>query len=66
MTVDAEQFPVAIVNRLVVVIMVLVVNREFAKSLSAKFPATQSTNPGKKLKSPRPISDPAFLCGACK
>jgi len=47
--VDAQQFPVAAIGRVVFVIMVFVVNRQFAQIFSGEITAAFSTNPWKNL-----------------
>lgn len=55
MTEKAEQLPVAAVQRIVVVIVILVMDREFAEPFSRKLPAAPGTDPGEYLESPLPI-----------
>ncbi len=54
-TVEAQQFPVTSVGRVVVVVVVLVMDREFAKLFSAKFASAAGTNPGINFERLRPI-----------
>jgi hypothetical protein len=60
--VHAQQFPVAAVGRIIVVIAVLMVDRQLVKFLAGKFPSAPGANPRQDLKrliaveiaSPRP------------
>jgi hypothetical protein len=54
-TVEAQQLPVTSVGRIVVVVVVFVMNREFAKLFSAKFASAPGTNPGINFERLRPI-----------
>ena len=45
--VETEQLPVASVGRIVVVVVILVVDRELVQLLPAKFASTMRTNPWK-------------------
>ena len=56
MAIDTEVFPVAPVGRIIVVIVVLVMDREHAKILTAKFASTPRTDPGVHLKRLLPIT----------
>jgi hypothetical protein len=47
--VDAQQFPVAAIRRVVVMVVVLMVHGKFAQLLAAEFPAAPGTNPGVNL-----------------
>jgi len=49
MAVDAQQFPVASIRRIVVVVVILVVDCEFAKLFPAKFASTPGADPGIQL-----------------
>ena len=46
-TIEAQQFPVAPVGRIVVMVVVLVMDRELAKLLAVKFASAVCTDPGK-------------------
>ena len=46
MTINTQQCPVAATRRVIIVIMVNMMNRQFADLLSFKFPATASANMG--------------------
>ena len=48
-TVETEQLPVASIGRIVVVIMVLVMDRELAQLLSVKFSSTVRADPRKEF-----------------
>ena len=45
MTVNAQQFPVAAVSRVIVVVVVAVVNGEFLDIGAGEFPRASTTNP---------------------
>jgi hypothetical protein len=60
MAVDAEQFPVAAVERIVVVIKILVVNGEFLEALAFELTSTPAADMGEKFKSPHPVPGLAF------
>ena len=47
--VETEQFPVAPIRRIVVVVMVLVMDRELVEFLAVKFAAAMRTDPGKQF-----------------
>lgn len=49
MTIKTEQFPVAAVRGIVVMVVVLMVNREFPQIFAAEFAAATCTNPGVQL-----------------
>ena len=49
MTIEAEQFPVTPVRGIVVVVMVLVMDRELAQLLTGKFTSAMGADPGKYL-----------------
>jgi len=49
MAIKAEQFPVAAIGRVIFVIMVFVVNRQFAQVFSGEITTAFSTNPWKYL-----------------
>ncbi len=49
MTVETEQFPVASVRRIVVVVMVLVMDRELAEFLAVKLSSAVRADPWKHL-----------------
>jgi len=59
--VNAEQFPVAAVGRVVVVIMIPVVNRQLAKLLAFEFPDASGTDMREKLQGLFPVSGLAQL-----
>ena len=50
MAINAEVLPVAAIRRVVVMIMILVVHREFIEVLCTELTAAASTNPGVNLK----------------
>jgi len=52
--VETEQLPVAPIRRIVVVVMVLMMDRELVEFLAVKFAAAMRTNPGKQFE--RPLS----------
>ena len=54
-TVETEQLPVAPVGWIVVVVVVLMMDREFAKLFTAKFASAPRTDPGIHLERLRPI-----------
>jgi len=45
-TVEAEQLPVAAVRGIVVMVVVLMMDRQLTQLLAVKFPATMGTDPG--------------------
>ena len=45
MTVETEQFPVAAVRRIIVMVVVLVMDRELAQLLAGEFTSAVGTNP---------------------
>lgn len=47
MAIQAEQFPVAAIRRIVVVVMIFVVNRQLSQTLAGKLATTSSANPWK-------------------
>jgi len=55
MTVNAEQFPIAAVERIVVVIKILVVDGEFLEALAFELTRTPAADMGEKLKGPHPV-----------
>jgi len=55
MTVQAQKLPVAPVRRIVVVIVILVMDRELADPLARKFPPAPCTDPREYLERPFPI-----------
>jgi hypothetical protein len=59
--IDAEQFPVAAVGGIVVVIMIDMMDREFPEPLSFEFPATAAAHRGKEFQRPCPVSRLTFL-----
>ncbi|OAD21641.1 hypothetical protein THIOM_002586, partial [Candidatus Thiomargarita nelsonii] len=48
-TIETQQLPIAAVGRIVVVIVVLVMDREFTKICAGKFASTTPTYPGIEL-----------------
>ncbi len=56
MTVQAQKFPVAAVRWIVVVVVVLMMDREFTKFLTLEFASTFRTDPGKDPECPLPIA----------
>ena len=54
--VEAQQFPVASVGRIVLVVVVFVMDRELTKPLALEFTSTPRTNPRKNLKRLLPIT----------
>lgn len=55
-TVDAEEFPIAAISRVIVVIDVFVVHGEFAQTLALELPTTACADMGKKLKRPGTVT----------
>jgi len=51
MTIDAEQFPVAAVGRIIVVIVILMMKRQLSESFAIEFPGAAGTDPGKQFES---------------
>jgi hypothetical protein len=49
MAVQAEEFPVTAVRRIVIVVVILVMDRELAQLSSVEFPAAVSADPGKEF-----------------
>jgi hypothetical protein len=49
MTVDTQQLPVAPVGRVIVMVVVFVMDRQFTQSLALKFTAAAGTDPGENL-----------------
>jgi hypothetical protein len=64
MAVNAQKFPVAPVGRVIVMVVVPVVNREFLEPLAVKFPAAMAADPGEKFQGPFPVGVFPFLLGA--
>jgi hypothetical protein len=60
MTVNAEQFPIATVERIVVVIKILVVDGEFLEALALELTRTPAAHMGEKFKRPHPVPGLAF------
>ena len=56
MTINAQQLPVAAIERIVVVVMILMMNGQFIEILGSKFPRTPAANPGVHLERPFPVS----------
>lgn len=50
MAIEAEEFPIAAVRRIVVVIVVLMMDRELVQFLAVKFSAAVGADPGKEFK----------------
>jgi len=59
--IQAKQFPVAAIKRVVVVIMVLVVHGQLAQSFSGKFPAAASADPWEQFKRAFAVGRLAFV-----
>jgi hypothetical protein len=59
--VNAEQFPVAAIGRIVIVIVVFVMHRELAKLLALKFAGAAATDRRKKFQGLFPVSRLALL-----
>ncbi len=55
MAIDAQKFPVAAIGGIVVVVVVLVMNRELTEILSAELAPTPGTNPGEDFQGFRPV-----------
>lgn len=56
MAVDAEQFPVAAIRRIIFVVVVFVVHRELSKLFALKFTGTAATHGREKLQRLFPVS----------
>ncbi len=56
MTIDAQELPVAAIGGIVVVVVVLVMNRELAEILAAELALTPCTDPGKDFQGLRPVA----------
>jgi hypothetical protein len=54
-TVDTQQLPVAAVRRIVVVVVILVMNREFSNFSPREFSPASGTDPRKNLERSLPI-----------
>jgi hypothetical protein len=61
--VETQQFPIAAVKRIVLVVVILVVDRELAKSLSRELAPAPSTDPREELEGALPIG--FFELGRC-
>jgi len=61
MAVKAQQFPVASVRRIVVMIVVFMVHGEFAQTLAAELSATTAANLWEKFKGAFPVTVLPFL-----
>lgn len=61
MAVEAEEFPVTAVRRIVVVVVVFVMDRELAQFLSVEFATAAGADPGKELE--RLIAEGVLSCG---
>lgn len=61
MAIEAKEFPIAAIGRIVVVIMVTMVNRQFAQVGMRKFPGTATTDPRIKLEGPLTIALFSFV-----
>lgn len=65
-TIDAEEFPVAPIERIVLVIVVFVMNSEIAQSFAGKFATASAANMRKQFECAVPISGSAkFLVPLC-
>ncbi|CAK0772786.1 hypothetical protein CCP4SC76_5600017 [Gammaproteobacteria bacterium] len=64
--IDAEQFPVAAVGRVVVVVVVTMVNRQFPQILAGELAATTPAHPGVEFEGLLPVAlfphQPCLLC----
>jgi hypothetical protein len=56
MTLETQQFPIAAVRRIIVVVVVLVVDGKFAQSFAREFSAAPTTDVGEKLQGSVAIS----------
>ena len=56
MTIDAQELPVAAIDGIVVVVVVLVMNRELAEILGAELAPTPCTDPRKDFQGLRPVA----------
>jgi hypothetical protein len=54
--VEAQEFPVAAVRRIVLMVVVFVMDREFTKLLALEFTPAPRTDPGKNLERLLPIT----------
>jgi hypothetical protein len=61
MAVDAEQFPIAAVGRIIVVIVIDVMHREFPALFALELPPASGADRGKNLKRLFPVSRQALL-----
>ena len=61
MAVDAEQFPVAAIRRIVFVVVVFVVHRELSKLFALKFTGAAATHRREKFQRLLPVSRLALL-----
>ena len=59
---DAEQFPIAAVGQVVVVVMIAMMDRELAQILPSKFARASSADPRIHLQRFRTIAALALLC----
>jgi len=59
--VDAEQFPVAAIQRIVVVVMVLVVHSQLAQAHARKLACASSADPGKQFERALAVSRLALV-----
>src|SRR5258706_8610267 len=60
MAIDAEQLPIAAIERVVVVIVVLVMHRQLAQAHAGEFATTAPANPGIQLERPLSIGGLPF------
>ena len=56
MAIEAQQLPVAAVGRVVVVVVILMMDREFTELLSGKFASAPGADPGKELERTLPVA----------
>jgi hypothetical protein len=61
MAIQTQQFPVAAIARIVVVIMIAMVNSELTKVLVVEFSSASATNPWVKLQSLFPVTALALI-----
>ena len=58
MAVHAEQFPVAAVRRVIIVVAVLMVHRQLVKLLAGEFPSAPGADPRQDLERSIPVKIP--------
>ena len=56
MAVDAKQFPVAAVLRVIIMIMIFVMNSQLSQALTTELAPAAGTDPGMDLEGFRPIA----------